>query len=363
MTNFLVSNYSILSAPRNAVSKIQQELVIMQKQATTGRLADVGLTLGLRTSQSISLRSENESATRQLDTNAIISQRFSIMQNAMDSLAATGGSLLSSLIANGSSDPGTTANIDQARASLQQFVGALNSSAGARFLFSGTATDKPAIGFATASGGTAGTYFEGSKAQDATAAAFTAAFGIGQSDPAVADISASDLEAFLDGAFDDLFSTSPTGPNGGWKDNWSNAGEGTTVNRISDSESIKTSYSSDEEAFRNIAKAYVMLSDLGNANMNESARQLLTSRAIETLSKGLSQITELQAEIGGSQQRLDIANETLDARKNVLTISISNLEEVDQYEASTRVTGLQTLLETSYALTARISRLSLLNYL
>ncbi|NDW04877.1 flagellar hook-associated family protein [Jiella pacifica] len=360
MTNFLVSNYSLLSSPRNAVSKIQQELTIMQKQATTGRLADVGLTLGLRTSQSISLRSETESVARQLDTNAIISQRFSIMQNAMDSLAATGDSLLSSLIANGSGDPGTTANIDQARASLQQFVGALNSSSGARFLFSGTATDQPSISFPTAGGGTADTYFEGSQAQTATADAFTAVFGFSQDDAAVADISESDLEAFLDGAFDDLFSTAP---GGGWKDNWSNSGDGTTVNRISDSESIKTSYSSDEEAFRNIAKAYVMLSDLGNANMNESARQLLTSRAIETLSKGLNQLTELRAEIGGSQSRLDIADETLAARKNVLTISISDLEEVDQYEASTRVTGLQTLLETSYALTARISRLSLLNYL
>ena len=361
MTNFLVSNYSLLSAPRSAVSKIQQELVIMQKQATTGRLADVGLTLGLRTSQSISLRSESESVARQLDTNAIISQRFSIMQNAMDSLAATGNSLLSSLIANGSGEPGTTANIDQAQASLQQFVGALNSSSGARFLFSGTATDQPSISFAKAGGGgTVDTYFAGSQAQTATADAFAAAFGFDQDDAAVADISASDLEAFLDGPFEDLFTTGATG---GWTQNWSNAGDGTMVNRISDSESVKTSYSANDEAFRNIAKAYVMLSDLGNANMNESARQLLTSRAIETLSKGLNQLTQLQAEIGGSQSRLDIADETLDARKNVLTISISDLEEVDQYEASTRVTGLQTLLETSYALTARISRLSLLNYL
>ena len=176
MTNFLASNYSILSAPRNAVSKIQQELVIMQKQATTGRLADVGLSLGLRTNQSISLRSESESVARQLDTNAIISQRFATMQNAMDSLAATGDSLLSSLIANGTGDPGVNANIDQAKASLQQLVGALNSSSGSRFLFSGAATDQASIGFKTAGGDSVDTYFQGSTAQDATAAAFTTAF-------------------------------------------------------------------------------------------------------------------------------------------------------------------------------------------
>ena len=204
------------------------------------------------------------------------------------------------------------------------------------------------------------TYFQGSTAQDATAAAFTTAFGVSQDDASVADLTASDLESFLDGAFEDLFAT---GTGGGWTENGSDADDSTMGNRISDSESITTSYSANEEAFRNIAKAYVMLSDLGAANMNDGARQLLTSRAIETLSKGLNQLTQLQAEIGGNQSRLDLANETLDARKSVLTISISDLEEGDQYEASTRVTGLQTLRETSYALTARISRLSLLNYL
>ncbi|TFF21700.1 flagellar hook-associated family protein [Jiella endophytica] len=360
MTNFLVSNYTLLSAPRSAVSKIQQELTIMQKQATTGRLADVGLALGLRTNQSISLRSESESIERQIDTNAIISQRFSVMQNALQSIADAGLAFQESLIANGTGDPGITADTQQAKASLQQLVGALNSSSGARFLFSGAATDQQAISFPTSGGDTAKTYFDGSLAQDATASAFSTAFGFAQDDASVANMTASDLEAFLDGPFDTLFAT---GAGGGWTDNWSNADDATVENRISGSESVQTSYSSNEDAFRNIAKAYVMLSDLGAENMNDETRQLLTSRAIETLSQGLSQLTQMQAEIGGTQNRVDLANETLEARKSVLTISISDLEGVDQYEASTRVTGLQTLLETSYALTARISRLSLLNYL
>ncbi|MBP0616646.1 flagellar hook-associated family protein [Jiella mangrovi] len=362
MTNYLVSSYSLLSSSRNAVSKIQQELTIMQKQSTTGRLADVGLALGLRTSQSISLRSESESVARQLDTNAIISQRFAAMQNALQSVADTGNEFLSSLIANGTGDPGVTANTQQAMASLQQIVGALNSSSGARFLFSGAATDQQSIAFAAAAPatGTVDTYFDGSQAQADTAAAFAAAFGVSQSDEAVSSITESDLEAFLDGAFEDLFESGSTGA---WSTNWSNADDGTVENRITDSESIKTSYSANEEAFRNIAKAYVMLSDLGAENMDDGARQLLTSRAIETLSQGLSQLTQMQAEIGGSQSRVELADETLDARHNVLTIAISDLEEVDPYEASTRVTGLETLLETSYTLTARLSRLSLLNYL
>ncbi|ORE97976.1 flagellar hook-associated family protein [Aurantimonas sp. 22II-16-19i] len=360
MTNFLVSNYSLLSSPRSAVSKLQQELTIMQKQAATGRLADVGLSLGLRTNQSISLRSESEGVDRQLDTNAILAQRFSVMQNALQSIADTGEAFQKSLIANGTGEAGIAADTQQAMASLQGLMGALNSSSGSRFLFSGAATDQAAISFPTSGGGTADTYFDGSLAEDATATAFAATFGYAQNDAAVSGMTPAELEAFLDGPFDDLFAV---GPGGGWTDNWSNADDGTVENRINGSETIKTSYSSNEEAFRNIAKAYVMLSDLGVANMTDETRQLLTSRAVETVSLGLSQLTQMQAEIGGSQNRIKLANESLEARKSVLTISISDLEGVDQYEASTRVTGLETLLETSYALTVRISRLSLLNYL
>ena len=268
MTNFLVSNYSLLSSPRSAVSKIQQELTIMQKQATTGRLADVGLTLGLRTNQSISLRSESEGVDRQLDTNAILSQRFSVMQNALQSIADTGEAFQKSLIANGTGEAGIAADMQQAMASLQGLMGALNSSSGSRFLFSGAATDQAAISFPATGGGTADTYFAGSVAQDATATAFAATFGYAQDDAAVSSMTPAELEAFLDGPFDDLFAT---GPGGGWTDNWSNADDGTVENRISGSETIKTSYSSNEAAFRNIAKAYVMLADLGAGNMTDEA--------------------------------------------------------------------------------------------
>ena len=48
---------------------------------------------------------------------------------------------------------------------------------------------------------------------------------------------------------------------------------------------------------------------------------------------------------------------------DVIAKHISALESVDPYEASTRVTTLLTQIETSYAMTARIQQLSLLDYL
>ncbi|UIJ72892.1 flagellar hook-associated family protein [Aurantimonas sp. HBX-1] len=359
MSNFLVSSYSLSSAPRSAVFRIQDELRTAQKEVTTGRLADVGLGLGVRTNQTVSLRIERENNTRLRESNALIGQRFETMQTALESVVKTAEALVASLISNGASDPGISASVQQAKAGLQQFSGALNSASGARFLFSGASSDEPAIAFTAVGGGTARGYEQDSTAKKATADAFQTAFGFAQDDPAVAGISPADLEAFVAGGLDGLFQLSGTGE---WA-NWSQA-DGTSVyNRISESETLDVSYPASDEAFRNIAKAYVMIADLGIEGMNGESRQLLTSRAIETLSQGLAQLTEIRAEIGGKQSRLETTEETLKSRNSVLTLSIASFEEVDPYEASTQVTTLMNLLETSYALTARISRLSILNYL
>jgi flagellar hook-associated protein 3 FlgL len=48
---------------------------------------------------------------------------------------------------------------------------------------------------------------------------------------------------------------------------------------------------------------------------------------------------------------------------DIMTNHVNLLEGVDTYEASTRLAALVTQVETAYALTARIEKLSLLNYM
>jgi flagellar hook-associated protein 3 FlgL len=359
VSNFLVSSYSLSTAPRAAIFRIQDDLRTAQKESTTGRLADVGLGLGVRTNQTVSIRIERENNTRLRESNALIAQRFETMQTTLESVVKTGEALVASLISNGASDPGITASVQQAKAGLQQFTGALNSAVGSRFLFSGASSDQPAIAFEAVGGGATRGYEQNSTAKQATADAFMAKFTFAQNDPAVATISPAELEDFLDDGLDGLFQLPPVGQ---WQ-NWSNADGSPVYNRISESETLDVSYPASHEAFRNIAKAYVMIADLGVEGMTGEARQLLTSRAIETLSQGLAQLTEIRSEIGGKQSRLEVTEEALKSRNSVLTLSMASFEEVDQYEASTRVTTLMNLLEVSYALTARISRLSIINYL
>jgi flagellar hook-associated protein 3 FlgL len=75
------------------------------------------------------------------------------------------------------------------------------------------------------------------------------------------------------------------------------------------------------------------------------------------------QVGAEQARIGTGQSRLKLASGSLDASKVRLTSAIQALESVDSYEAATRINLLMSQLETSYALTGRISRMSLLSYI
>ena len=50
-------------------------------------------------------------------------------------------------------------------------------------------------------------------------------------------------------------------------------------------------------------------------------------------------------------------------QSDIIKTHIGALEGVDPYEASNRLTELMTQIETAYSVTARIQKLTLLNYL
>ena len=71
----------------------------------------------------------------------------------------------------------------------------------------------------------------------------------------------------------------------------------------------------------------------------------------------------MQADLGNAQQRVTNANSRMTIQSDIITNHLDALEGVDPYEASSRLSSLMTQVETAYAMTARIQKLTLLNYL
>jgi flagellar hook-associated protein 3 FlgL len=165
------------------------------------------------------------------------------------------------------------------------------------------------------------------------------------------------MQDFLDTSFADLFKDPA------WKSDWSQASDQNVRSRISSSELIETSVNANSDAVRKLVSAYTMMAGLGTSNLNQAAFQKVVDQASTLTSEAVQGLTTMQADLGSAQQRVTDANDRMTTQKDIITTHVGTLEDVDPYEASTRLTALMNQVETAYAMTARIQKLTILNYL
>jgi flagellar hook-associated protein 3 FlgL len=347
MSSF-ISSYSISTALRQSVLTAQSNLAQAQQEVSTGTYADVGVALGAQTSQDISLRSQESLLQTLTTTNNLTATNLSATQGVLSSLQTTAQNLLQSVIGSGSQDGVSTSLQQQAQSALQSLISGLNTTEGGNYLFSGTNTSVAPI---------TDYYSAGSANQSAVDSAFSSYFGFSQTSSSVANITASQMQDFINTQFAPLFQ----GTN--WTSNWSSASDTTTSSEISPSLTVSTSVSANQSAFQDLAQAYTMLADLGTDNLSSSALQTLETNAENLLNAGTSGLTAIQTSVGSVQNDITSANSQMSVEMSVLSTQVGNLENVNPYEASTEVTNLQTQIETAYSLTSQLSQLSLVKYL
>lgn len=349
MKTTFISTNAISEATRLSLMKLQSKLADAQKEVATGRLADVGASLGYKAGHSVSLRQEQVRLKTITETNSVVETRLQATQSALKGLVDNAQKFLSELIGARNSETGPNVLQDQAKAGLVAFTDMLNTSVDGGYLFAGINADVKPIADYYQSPTSAG--------RQAVANAFQTDFGMTQSDLGAASITAADMQTFLDTTFAGLFDTPA------WTADWSSASDQNVRNRISTSELIETSTNANEEAFRKLASAYTMVADLGVENLNQGAFRTVVDKAVGAVGEVVQQLATIQATLGTAQEQVSNANDRMSIQMDILTNHISTLESVDPYEASQRVTSLMTQIETAYAMTARIGQMSILKYL
>lgn len=339
-----VSTLGLITATKEMRSNLQFKIAQAQKEATTGRYADVGLSIGYLTERTLSLRHELDRLNTFKDTNAVSASRLELTQTQIDGMADAAQGFLQTLMAARSTSSSAGVAVSDAKAKLNGFVASLNTAVNGAHLFAGVNTDvKPVV-----------SYFSDppSAAQTAVQTAFATEFP-----GPVDEISGADMKTFLDGAFADLFNSA------NWTANWSQASDQNITSRINNNERIATSTNANEASFRALASAYTMIAELPIEQLSESAYLALVDTAMEVVGKAVGGLTDLRAALGTSQERIKAANERIDVQAGLLNEHVVALEGVDPYEAIVKVESLMTQLETAYSLTARLQNLSLLKYI
>jgi flagellar hook-associated protein 3 FlgL len=341
-----VSSSAISEAMRYSLMKTQSALVKAQKEQSTGFFADRGLALGARTAQSVGFNRELERIKGIVDSNALATTRLTATQLALDQVATAAQSLFSTLTTAASGGQKTTVR-DAATDMLKRLTASLNTSVNGEYIFAGINTDVKPINDFFADGSTSKAAYDNAYAQYLTDTG---------ADPANPFPTAADMENFTDNYMQPLF----MGP--GWSE-WSNASDQRIVSRISLNETSETSASANNDGLRKIAMAAAMVSQLMSGNLSEEASNQLVKSALSMVGSGLSDIVDLRSQTGIIEKRVTDASERLGQQGSLLEQHILATEGVDPYEVATRINDLVSHIETSYALTARLQNLRLLNFL
>jgi flagellar hook-associated protein 3 FlgL len=348
MKTTYISTLSLSDAARR---QIQNQSGLVQKlgvELSSGRKYDVGLDLGTRTGEAVSLRSEFHFLDGIIDTNALTASRLDVSQAAMSDMLTDAQDFLATLVALRETDSSSDIVKADAVGNLELLTSRLNTQLNGSFVFAGINTDQePLADYSDA----------GSANKIAADAAFLTEFGIAQGNPAVGAITPAAMDTYLNGAFDAMFQDPA------WGTTWSSASDSVMVSRISASETVKSSVSANEQAFRDLAAAYTMMSDLGNENLDTGTWKVVVDKAIEKLGTGIAGVTSQMGQLGNVQEQVKLASERLKVQTDILNSRINDLENVDLEETSVRLNTALTQLETSYAVTARMQGLSILNYL
>jgi flagellar hook-associated protein 3 FlgL len=350
MKTSFVSNLAIQSAMRLTIQQTQAELLKRSQEQTTGIHYDLGLTLGATTSRSLNLQRELDRMSAMKGTNAVVTQRLSASQGALETMQKAAEKVRDTLVTYKGNDSVDAMKIlkTEVNGALQIFTSAANTSFNGEFLFSGINTDvKPLAEY-------------NSVPPSAAKAAFDTALTGYMSANSLTDMSEftpAQMQDFISNTLEPMF----TGP--GWDANWSDASSQNMTSRISASEVIESSTNANTKSFRMFALASVISSELMDKNVNSQVRNTIGNAAFGYAEQAIAGLNGERSSLGISESRVKKATTSLEAQQKLLNTHILDINGIDQIETATRVNTLKTQLDTSYALTSRLQQMSLLNYL
>lgn len=326
---------------------LKADLDKTQRELSSGKLDDTGLSLGIRTGDTLRLKVDQLRFTTMRDSNALARGRLDVAQAGLTDINKIAQDYAGALLAARDSENTTLPVIGISQSGINALFDRLNTAHNGVYVFSGTNSETPPMSdyFAQPPG----------NARQAVAAAFSATFGMTQSDPAVSSITPAAMSAFLSGPFASLFADPA------WGQDWSSASTENMVTQVSSFETVETSTNANGSALRKLTSSMVMLADLGIDGMSAQTRRVILNAASDAANGSLGELARDQGEIGDRQARVASATSRLDIQASYAKAQLGSMVEVDPTEISVRAADLMQRLEASYEITGRLMKLSLLN--
>jgi flagellar hook-associated protein 3 FlgL len=365
MKTSFISSLAMQNSMRSTILKAQLEMTNLNTELTTGKHADIGVTLGANTARSIDLNRDVERLSSIIDVNSMATTRVSTAQTALKSINDAGNSIQKVLVPNtDSTQPSLGTVRDTITGAFETFTNAVNVSVSGEYLFAGINTDVRPMDDYFAEGSTLKAGYE----------AELNYFMSTQTPPvsAVENLNIDQVKSFMTEIEAKFNGTSKlTNPPHALalvgKDFWttfgSSASDTNMTSRISQTEVVESSTNSNSSGTRYFAFTAITALTFLDEKIDQNIRETVASQSITSLNKGMGGLTKQSSALGLSEERIKVANTSLQAQKKIIETHLIDLEGVDTYEAKTRLDLLQQQIEIAYSLTSRLQQMSLVNYL
>jgi len=314
---------------------LKQALMRLGTEVSTGRTADPVSQLGGNTVRLSQIERDLVLAASYRDGVREARLTAETMQVSLQRIGADTDSLIDTLVLTGADarPPGISLVAAEAGATLESVVSALNTGAAGRHLFSGTAVDAAPLIPAT----------------DILAELRTAMAGARTPAEALAA-----ADSFFDtpgGAFETLVYRG-------------SANDPVPVD-LGAGETAALGVRAADDAFRETLKFTALAALAGDAGlpMTDGARRGTLDLALDGLLGVMDAQSGLRATLGLAENRIAQAATRIEAETAAFQMARNALVSVDPYEAATELEAVRLQLETVYSVTARLSRLSLVNFL
>jgi flagellar hook-associated protein 3 FlgL len=346
--NFVSTNY-LANSLVGPVMQAQSQLTSAMTEESTGQYADLGLQLGDQSGYELSLKEQVGQLQSLTTGNSVVSTNMATAQNALTAIKSNAQTTLDNLAAWTPSGTSGASLQNMGQSALQSLISGANTTSSDQYVFG-------AINSAVAP---MADYYStpASAAKTAVDQAFQTTFGVLPSDPAVANISASDMQSFLSGPFAALFQGAS------WSADWSSASNENTSATIAPGQTVTTSTNTNQPGFQQLAQAYTMLSEFGGSALSTDAQQAVATAAASLVSQGVDSTVNTQAVLGVSQSAVTNANDSMSSQLTILQGQLGNLDTVNPTTTATQISSLTNQIQMAYELTARLQQLNLAQYL
>ncbi len=334
--------------PIFSVGDMAQSLILSRQGAslkTALQQLSTEVTTGLTSDQTARLKGNYvpiagiESSLSQLAAYSSVTSETQVitsaMQQALGTIREQSLALSTALLAGSASNPivGVTALGADAEHRLETVMSVLNTRVGGRSVFAGIATDQSAV----ASTDTLITTLQ---------AAVTASGAV----------SSADVQTAVNTWFDDPAGYAATIYQGG---------DVLGVVPIGPGQTAQIDVTATDPAIIQTLKGLALgaLLSRGILAGSDIARADIAKRAGESLASSQTSIVDVGARLGTTEANIQNAATRNDAEKSALEFARLNLLSVDPIETAAKLQQTQDQLQTVYTVTARASRLSLVNFL